>query len=64
MIIHLGRQLLAASVQPTRTIWPGNRLGYCYPALSLFGFAPDGVYLATAIAGACGELLPHPFTLT
>ena len=34
------------------------------PVLFLFGFAPDGVYLAIAIADGRGGLLPHPFTLT
>jgi len=31
---------------------------------SLFDLAPDGVYLAFAVTGEPGELLPHPFTLT
>jgi len=30
----------------------------------LFGLAPDGVYLASAVTDGPGELLPHPFTLT
>jgi len=30
----------------------------------LFGFAPGGVYKASAVTGGAGELLPHPFTLT
>ena len=45
---------------------PGNRL--ILPdgnfTLSLFGLAPDGVYLADAVTGVRGGLLPHPFTLT
>ena len=45
---------------------PGNRL--IVPdgniTLSLFGLAPDGVYLADAVTGVRGGLLPHPFTLT
>ncbi len=31
---------------------------------SLFGLAPDGVYLASHVTMGTGELLPHPFTLT
>ena len=31
---------------------------------SLFGLAPDGVYLAFDVTAKAGELLPHPFTLT
>jgi len=30
----------------------------------LFGLSPGGVYLAAAVAGSTGELLPHLFTLT
>lgn len=30
----------------------------------LFGFAPDGVYLAPDVTTGTGELLPHRFTLT
>ena len=30
----------------------------------LFGLAPGGVYLAPAVTGRTGELLPHLFTLT
>ena len=30
----------------------------------LFGISPGGVYLAAAVAGSTGELLPHLFTLT
>ncbi len=33
-------------------------------ALSLFGLAPDGVYLADRITPVAGALLPHRFTLT
>ena len=32
--------------------------------VSLFGLAPDGVYLASDVTAGTGELLPHPFTLT
>ena len=63
VIIHLGRQLPAASTQPTRTTSVKTRLPARAGLLSLFGFAPDGVYRAAAIAGARGGLLPHPFTL-
>ena len=38
---------------------PANRRN-----VSLFGLAPDGVYLAGSITRATGGLLPHPFTLT
>lgn len=31
---------------------------------TLFGLAPKGVYLASQVALAAGELLPHRFTLT
>ena len=63
-IIHLGRRLPAASSN-----LPGSLAG---PALraqgsnaSLFGLAPDGVYLARRVATkAAGGLLPHRFTLT
>ncbi len=44
--------------------WPENRLAGFPASLSLFGFAPDGVYRAAAIAGERGGLLPHLFTLT
>jgi hypothetical protein len=37
-----------ALVQPTRTTWPRNRLGF--PASSLFGLAPGGVYRAAPVA--------------
>ncbi len=63
VIIHLGCQLLGTSAQPTRTTGLETGRGLS-PALSLLGLAPDGVYHATAIAGTCGGLLPHPFTLT
>ena len=33
-------------------------------ASSLFGFAPDGVYLDGVCCQTPGALLPHPFTLT
>jgi len=32
--------------------------------IPLFGLAPGGVYLAPAVTGRTGELLPHRFTLT
>ena len=31
---------------------------------SLFGLAPNGVYLADLVTKAAGALLPHPFSLT
>ena len=41
---------------------PGHNAGRAN--VSLFGLAPDGVYLATNCYQLCGALLPHPFTLT
>ena len=62
VIIHLGCQLLGTSARPTRTT--DLETGWTLlSTLSLFGFAPDGVYHAAAIAGARGGLLPHLFTL-
>jgi len=52
MIIHLGQTLLLASVRPTRTLRPGNRLVLlAQNAAFLFGLAPGGVYQTTSIAG-------------
>jgi len=34
------------------------------PPSRLFCLAPEGVFRATAIAGRCGGLLPHLFTMT
>ena len=43
---------------------PTRRHGRATLNASLLGLAPDGVYLASAVADGPGELLPHPFTLT
>ena len=58
MTIHLAPMLPSGSSD-----LPGNSGGppSCVP---LFGLAPGGVYLAPAVTGRTGELLPHPFTLT
>ena len=58
MTIHLAPTLPSGSSD-----LPGNSSG---PPLivPLFGFAPDGVYLAPVVTDKTGELLPHPFTLT
>ena len=58
MAIHL------VSMLPSRSSdLPGNSDGP--PSnVPLFGLAPGGVYLAPAVTGETGELLPHPFTLT
>jgi hypothetical protein len=53
-----GTAVTGSLEQPTR------RHGRVALNASLFGLAPDGVYLASAVAGGPGELLPHPFTLT
>ncbi len=58
MTIHLVPLLPAGSSD-----LPGNSGGP--PSnVPLFGLAPGGVYLAPAVTGGTGELLPHPFTLT
>ncbi len=53
-----------ASMLPSRSSdLPGNSGGP--PSnVPLFGLAPGGVYLAPAVTGGTGELLPHRFTLT
>jgi hypothetical protein len=61
--IRLGHPLPDASAQPTRTTDLKTGLAANAAALSLLGFAPDGVYHATTVTGARGGLLPHPFTL-
>ena len=65
MVIYLGCQLLNTS-----SSLPGGGRGelprdttLCCISL-LFGLAPSGVYLASQVALAAGELLPHRFTLT
>ena len=58
MTIHLGSML-----PPSSSDLPGNSGGP--PSdVPLFGLAPGGVYLAPAVTGGTGELLPHRFTLT
>ena len=53
MTIPLGRPLLDASLRPTRTLSPENRLARLAPStVFLLGLAPGGVYLATAVAGS------------
>jgi len=42
---------------------PGDSSGQL-SGISLFGLAPGGVYLASAVTSGTGELLPHLFTLT
>jgi len=55
--IHLGRRLPAGSCDLDPGTWGG-------PPVPLFGLAPSGVYIAPAVTGRPGELLPHRFTLT
>ena len=43
---------------------PTRKHGRAVLNASLFGLAPDGVYLASNVTAGSGELLPHPFTLT
>jgi len=43
---------------------PTRGLGRTTLSLPLFGLAPDGVYIAPAVAGRTGGLLPRRFTLT
>jgi hypothetical protein len=58
MIIHLVSKLPARSSD-----LPGNSGGP--PSIvPLFGFAPDGVCIATDVTTGAGELLPRHFTLT
>ena len=53
-----------ASTLPSRSSdLPGNS-GGPPSSVPLFGLAPGGVYLAPAVTGGTGELLPHRFTLT
>ena len=66
-VIYLGGQLLAPSSDlpesgndPSRFA-AGHRSG---SASSLFDLASGGVYQASRVAAAAGELLPHRFTLT
>jgi len=58
MAIHLGPPLPMGSSD-----LPGSSGGPPSSA-PLFGLAPGGVYLAPAVTGGTGELLPHRFTLT
>ena len=52
-------------VQPTRTLSPGKGCAkFPSHAVSLFGFAPGGVYRAASRYRSRGGLLPHRFTLT
>jgi len=53
-----GTAVTGSLEQPTR------RHGRVALNASLFGLAPGGVYLASAVTDGPGELLPHPFTLT
>ncbi len=43
---------------------PTREQGRADPCAPLFGFAPDGVFLALRVATQPGGLLPHRFTLT
>lgn len=54
--IPLGQPLLAGSSN-----LPGSNAGHANA--SLFGLAPNGVYLATRCCHPCGRLLPYRFTL-
>jgi len=56
-VIPLGRRLPGGSSDLNPEAWDE-------PPASLFGLAPGGVYLASAVTGGSGELLPHRFTLT
>jgi squalene-associated FAD-dependent desaturase len=57
---HLSRRQIALSLeQPTRESDGSNE-----SVFSLLGLAPDGVYLASQVTLATGELLPRRFTLT
>ena len=66
MTIPLGRPLLDASLRPTRTLSPENRLARLAPGtVFLLGLAPGGVYLATPVAGCAVGSYPtfSPFPL-
>lgn len=57
-IIHLGRLLPATSCDlPRSSNGP-------FSNASLYGLAPNGVYLAAPVTGNAGALLPHRFSLT
>ena len=43
---------------------PTRGFGRTTLKLPLFGLAPDGVCIASAVTGGTGKLLPHHFTLT
>lgn len=73
MVIYLGLQLLVASSDlpesgndPSRLVAPRfqatSRLKRV--ASPLFDLASGGVYQASRVTAAAGELLPHRFTLT
>jgi hypothetical protein len=58
MIIYLGPAFPRATID-----LPESQTKRATSSL-LFGLSPGGVYLAAAVAGGTGELLPHHFTLT
>jgi hypothetical protein len=61
---HLSRSAVACRLQqPTRKSTL-RTAAYRRICSFLFGFAPDGVYRASQVTLAAGELLPHRFTLT
>ena len=57
MSIYLGQRLPVTS-----SSLPGSHRA-ANNDCSLFGLAPDGVYLAGRVTPTAGELLPHRFTL-
>jgi len=67
MVIPLGRQLPGASSGLTRELQagrPSNSRAEPVVVALLFDLAPGGVYRASSVTRAAGELLPHRFTLT
>src|SRR6266487_1057887 len=64
-VISLGRRLPGASSGRTRELHAGRASPVHEGGIALlFGLAPGGVYRASAVTRAAGELLPHRFTLT
>jgi len=54
----------ATSYPAARATYPETHNGNGRFRASLFGLAPQGVYLAIHTHAGCGALLPHHFTLT
>jgi hypothetical protein len=67
-VISLGRRLPGASSGHTREFHAGRASPTAGSPSSgialLFGLAPGGVFRASPVTWAAGELLPHRFTLT